>query len=148
MESQEQRVERPWWSFGCVGLMTPTDIRNLGRYNALMLAWALTWCASLLTLASGRIESPVLRALVAAVPVAVMVAALAAYLHFLRHADELLRKIQVEGLGLGFAVGLIVATSWRLLERAGAGAIDPTVIGSLMLVGWAAGQAIARRRYL
>lgn len=147
METMENKIEKPWWSFGCIGLMTPTDIRNLGRFNLLILIWALAWSGALLALAADGLVPASLRVLTAATPVALALGAIGAYLHFLRHADELLRKIHLEGLAIGFGFGFLLATSWSMLRGIGAPPLQPAMIGAAMLVGWSIGQARGRRRY-
>jgi hypothetical protein len=143
----EDRIEKPWWSFGCVGMMTPTDVRNLGRFNLLMLAWAIGFVVTLFTQKSMAPDPGPLSWSLAVVPVLLAGAAIAAYLVFLRSADELLRKMHLEGLAFGFGAGFLLATGWAPLERAGAPALDPTLVGSVMIFAWAIGQALARRRY-
>jgi len=147
MTSMDEKIDRPRWPFGCTAEMTPRDIRNRRRFSLLMLGWGVAWCAARLGLGEHGLQSPAPRVALALLPIAVLLAALAAYLRFLRHADELLRRIEVEGLGVGFATGLLLLWSWLFLERLGAGPIDPTVVGSLMVFGWVAGQHLARRRY-
>ncbi len=62
-------------------------------------------------------------------------------------ADELLRKIQLEGLALGFGAGVIFAMSYQLLERAGAPQLQVSDTVVVMMVGWAVGQLLGLRRY-
>ncbi|HSM15358.1 MAG TPA: hypothetical protein VLA66_14925 [Thermoanaerobaculia bacterium] len=47
-------------------------------------------------------------------------AASLACLRFLREADELLRKIHLEGMAYGFGVAFVLSTGAPLAERAGA----------------------------
>ncbi len=143
-----QEAQKPWWSFGCVGEMTPTDIRNLGRFNAWALIWAFTYVAVIFTLKAGwRADLPTVRAALALAPVIAALRALLAYRTFLSAADELLRKIHLEAIALGFAVGFVLATGWPLLERVGAPPLETALIGSLMVLGWGLGQGLGRRRY-
>lgn len=143
-----EEPKRPWYSFGCVGEMTPTDIRNLSRFNAWALIWALVFVGTVFALKSSwALDLPSVRIAIACAPIIVAIRALLAYRTFLGVADELLRKIHLESIGLGFAVGFILATGWPILEKVGAPPLDTALIGSLMVFGWAFGQGLARRRY-
>jgi hypothetical protein len=63
-----------------------------------------------------------------------------AYIRFLRHADELLRKIHLESLALGFGGGLLFIFSYRLFERLGAPQIDTNDAALVMMAFAAIGQ--------
>ncbi len=138
---------RSWWQMikSCSG--TELDRRNQYRFIAWMFAWALSFVAATWILQGDRgLASPVVW-LVAVAPIALGIAAVFAYLRFLRMADELLQKIQLEGLALGFGAGVIFAMGYQLLERAGA---PPLEIGDtvvVMMVAWAIGQLLGMRRY-
>ena len=142
-----ETFEKPWYSFGCVGSMTPTDIRNLGRFNLWMLSWAVVWVATLFALRAGWGATPLARYALVAVPVAFALAAILAYLRFLRHADELLRKIHLEGIAWGFGIAFLISTAGPLLENAGAPPLDSAILWAAMDFGWAIGQLVGRRRY-
>ncbi len=147
MQENQETLTRPWYSFGCVGLMTPTDVRNLGRFNLSMLSWGLSWAVALFALRLlPELPAP-LRYAIAALPTLVALAAILAYLRFLRQADELLRKIHLEGMALGFGVGFLIATGWPLFERAGAPPLEMVWVWTAMVFGWGVGQAIGRKRY-
>lgn len=147
LESTEV-APRPWCSFGCVGEMTPTDVRNLARFNAWGLIWAFTYVVTLFALkGEWARELPSLRLAVAFAPTIAAIRAILAYRTFLTAADELLRKIHLEGIALGFAVGFVLANGWPLFERLGAPPLETALIGTAMVLGWAVGQGIGRRRY-
>ena len=69
------------------------------------------------------------------------------YLVFLRSADELLRRIQLEGLALGFGAGAVFMLTYRLFERLGAPKLDSGDPFVIMMVFWAIGQYMGMRRY-
>jgi len=128
--------------------MTSTDIRNLGRFNLWALLWAFLYVAVILVLKTEwAADLPSVRTAVALAPILAALRALLAYRTFLNAADELLRKIHLEGIALGFAVGFVLTTGWPLVERLGAPPIETALIGSFMVFGWAFGQALGRRRY-
>lgn len=138
---------RSWWKLikSCSG--TELDRRNQYRFTAWLMAWAVSFLAATWTLqADLGLPSPV-SWLVALTPNVFGIVALFAYLRFLRMADELLRKIQLEGLALGFGAGVVFAMGYQLLERAGAPQLQVSAPAVVMMVGWALGQLLGMRRY-
>ena len=136
-----------WWEMikSCSG--TEADRRNQYRFLAWLLAWAVSFLAATWALRSDLgLEGPAAWT-IAIGPDVLGICALLAYLHFLRMADELLRKIQLEGLALGFGAGVIFAMSYQLLERAGAPQLRVSDTVVVMMVGWAVGQLLGLRRY-
>lgn len=138
---------RSWWKLikSCSG--TELDRRNQYRFIAWLMAWAVSFLAATWALrADLGLSSPV-SWLVAVAPNVFGIVALFAYLRFLRMADELLRKIQLEGLALGFGAGVVFAMGYQLLERAGAPQLQVTAPAVVMMFGWALGQLLGMRRY-
>jgi len=119
---------------------TELDRRNQYRFTAWTFAWALSYVAASWALkADLDLATPLVWLLVAA-PNVIAVVAVFAYLRFLRMADELLRKIQLEGLALGFAAGVVFITGYQLLEAAGASQLQTDDIVLVMIFSWMAGQ--------
>ena len=59
------------------------------------------------------------------------VMAVRAYVIFIRNADELLRKIHLQALAVGFGAGLVFMPPYRLCERLGApklDSVDPIIV--------------------
>lgn len=138
---------RSWWEIikSCSG--TELDRRNQYRFSAWLLAWAVSYVAASWTLkADFDLASPLIWSLVAA-PNVIAIVAVFAYLRFLRMADELLRKIQLEGLALGFAAGVLVTTGYQLAEAAGAPQLETDHIIVVMIFSWTAGQLLGIWRY-
>ena len=139
--------QRSFWQIikDCSG--TETDRRNLYRFIAWTFAWALSYVAASWSLkADWELAAPLTWFLVAA-PSAIAVIAVFSYLRFLRMADELLRKIQLEGLALGFAVGVMFITGYQLAEAAGASQLQTDHIILVMIFSWTAGQLHGMWRY-
>jgi len=70
------------------------------------------------------------------------------FVRFLRHADELMRKIQMEALAIGFGVAFVVGTSAGLLAQLGVpkvGVVDLT--WSAMVVAYSLALRQARKAY-
>ena len=128
------------------GDLTANDRRNVMRYNAWLLGWMVLWSGALLLIVRTGLSGPVAWAL-AAVTVVPGVFGLRAYVRFLREADELLRKIQLEALALAFGIGVLFMMSWRLFERLGAPKLDLNDPVLVMFVVWAGAQWWVARRY-
>jgi len=132
---------------GWGGFYTARDARFQRRVLLWMLTFALAYVAAAAAL---RFRA----ALPAALPWLAVGAALAlafqvtrSYVQFLRGADELLRRIEIEALALGFAAGSAFAMLYPLLVRLGAPAVDGYWTALVMMLGWAAGGWLGLRRY-
>ena len=110
------------------------------RFTAWTFAWALSYVAASWALKADLDLATPLVWLLAAAPNVIAVVAVFAYMRFLRMADELLRKIQLEGLALGFAAGVVFITGYQLLEAAGASQLQTDDIVLVMIFSWMAGQ--------
>lgn len=132
--------------FGCEGLLTERDSRNMWAYTLWMLATVFVWGATSMLIARMHIAAPLGWALTAVTLVLALVT-VRSYLTFLHEADELLRKIQIEGLALGFCAGVMFMLIWRLCERLGAPRLDMDDPFIVMMLFWALGQYLGTRRY-
>lgn len=135
------------WQTICAGSGTAADRRNQLWFVAWTFAWAATFVVASWVLKNHREAVGVGGWALALLPNIFAIGAMLAYLKFLRNADELLRRIQLEGLAIGFGTGIIFAIGYQLLERAGAPAL---AVDDFMLVlcgGWVAGQLAATWRY-
>ena len=111
-----------------------------------MFAWAVSFVAASWALKSDLGLEGAAAWSVAILPDVLGIGALLAHVRFLHRADELMQRIQLEGLALGFGVGVVFATGYQL-ERAGAPRLeiaDPVVV---MMFAWAMGQLLALWRY-
>jgi len=136
-----------FWQTICAGSGTAADRRNQKWFVAWTFAWAATFVVAIWGLKNHREALGVGGWALALLPNIFAIGTMLAYLKFLRNADELLRRIQLEGLAIGFGTGIIFAMGYQLLERAGAPAL---AVDDFMLVlcgGWVAGQLIATWRY-
>ena len=138
---------KSWWQLvkNCSG--TELDRKNQYRFLAWMFTWAISFVAASWALkADYGLAAPVIW-LVALVPNIFGIGAVMAYMRFLRMADELLRRIQLEGLAIGFGAGAVFAMGYQLLERAGAPQLQVNDMLVVMMFAWAVGQLISMRRY-
>ncbi len=129
-----------WW-FG-----SERDRRNKVAH----LRWAILLAASLVAstfmLRVGLGRDAVLKWAIVALPIALLVPWLLAYLRFLREADELVRKIQLEGVAVGFWVGMSFGIVYMVLEAARLPRLDPPGVVAIMLTVMALGYVVGRIR--
>ena len=121
----------------------PGDRRRLRAWAMLT---AVAYLASAWVITSTGIDGPP-ALVVAAAPAVPMGGIVVAYLRYLRTIDEFLRTVEVEGLAIGFGLGVVVLLTWGLLEGTGVPALQTTSSAAVMLVSWVLGQVIARLRY-
>lgn len=148
IEMASERTKAPNTGSGwtCGDAMTPRDAENLRRFNVVCLAWAVMFVAATLAIVSYGVRG--LTGWAMAVATLVLgVTAMWLYVKFLRAADELLRKIHVEALALGFGAAIVFMLFWRLCERLGAPKLDVVDPALVMIAFWTAGQWLGLRRY-
>ncbi len=142
----EQR-KKPWWAWGCQYEMSGEERRLMRNLNWWMIAWAALHTVALVLLKRhGHVLGAAAYA-VAAVPVLAGCMAVWTYGRFLRVADELHRKIQYEGMAMGFAAGIVFAFTYPLLERLGAPELGAMAPLPIMIAMWGIGVWTGSRRY-
>jgi hypothetical protein len=126
---------------------TPHDRRNQRRVTFWAVAWALSFL--LVSLGTKREWLTSGMAIAAAAGTAVLgFATLLAYRRFLREADELQRKIELEALAIAFGIGVVGGLTYWLMFQGGvvSGKGFSFVFGA-MILSHAIAVAIGRRRY-
>lgn len=142
----EDAARNGWWRRIAHHVGSPVDRRNQGRFVAWTLAWGVVFLTATWLLRTERVEGAA-GWVVAVIPIVVAVGPLAAYLRFLRQADELMRRIQLEALAFGFAAGVVFSVGYQLFERAGAPEIAFGDQAVVMLVAYSVGTVIATAHY-
>lgn len=126
---------------------TATDRRNLRIFNVWALVWIAAWLAATYLIRTELVAAgPLAYGLVLLTGV-LGILAIRSYIHFLRQADELLSKIQLEALALGFGAGAVFMVVYRLCERLGAPRLDSTGPLMAMVLVWSVSQLLVARRY-
>lgn len=128
--------------------LTPRDRRNQKRFVVALIAWALSQTGAVPVLENGWVPAGAAATAVALVPIAVGFLALLAYLRFLRQADEMTRRMQLEGLAIGFGAGTVFTMGYPVLETAGWPVAPDSTPAVVLMLGWGVGQLLAVRRYL
>ncbi|WP_149195702.1 hypothetical protein [Luteimonas suaedae] len=124
--------------------------RHLTReFLPAMGAYAVVLVAA--TFALRHIDTPVLRAVLALLPLLPIGFAARAMLRYVRRCDELQRRIELEGMGLGALLLCLGTFALGLLARADVLAVDGTVvlvwIMPLYLLLYGVCKSVAARRY-
>lgn len=135
------------WSEVCSAHMTAADKRNAQSVGVWTIAFAGAFVTATFALVKAADSLGVFGWLIAIVPPVIGIGLMVSYSRFLMHADELLRKIHLEALALGFGSGIVVMSGYRLLERMGAPALDINDPIIVMVVVWAFAQWNGIRRY-
>ena len=97
-------------------------------------------------LLKGHEHSP-LRYLFAVLPVIPAAFAMWATIRFVRGLDELQRRTHFEGMAFSFLGTCLISLTWGFLQNAGLPHADVIWVAPLLILLWAIGLHVARRRY-
>lgn len=138
-----------WWeTLTCGGQgLTARDKRNQWIAVAWIFVWSLSCVLASAVLVRDLVPAGVMSWVVALLPTLLGIGTVLAFRRFLVEADELQRKIQLDGLAVGFGLGVIGSFGLRLVERAGGPAFDVDDAIVLMMVGYAVAVVVGSRRY-
>ena len=145
MTDQIEETESKTWLGRVHGyLHSPGDSYQL-------LGWALAWAIAFVGASWFLRSDPAISAgavwVVALAPNLLALGVVIVYLRFLRNADELVRRIQLEGLAFGFGVGAVFSMGYQLLERAGAPDLSFSDLAGVMMFAFVVGVVRANRQY-
>jgi hypothetical protein len=127
--------------------MSERDRRNARSANWYLLFWAATMLAAMFGLDRRLIPAGPASVAAVVVPTFAAIAALIAYMRFLRQADELHRKVQLEALALGFGGGFVASFTLELIEQAGWASFDAGDPFLVMIFFFMVGMYLGTRRY-
>ena len=142
------RREIAWWA---AALMlrgqTEADDRNIKA----MSLWCFALGASFVLVVSliknlQERPGPIAWAL-ALVPIVLGIGSIRAFLRYLREADEFTRKVQLEGIAIGFGSGFLFGMGYHTLEMFGAPPLPMIASVVPMGFGWALGSLFVASRY-
>ncbi len=145
--TDSNEVRKSKWTFGCSSDLAPSDITRYRRAQAVILLWVAVLAATVVALRQWSPEPGLPAYALAAIPGVLMAAGFLLYGDFLRKADELTRKIQTEGMAVGFAVGLVISLSYTLLEKVGAPEIGTSDTVMIMVVAAVIAIQWQQRKY-
>lgn len=137
-----------WWQ---AALMIRGQTKAEQRNIRSVWIWCLVWAAGFSAVTSALEAFPQLRGafvwLLAIIPIALSFPAVLACLRFIREADEFMRKVQLDGIAIGFAAGFVFCLGYHMLEYVGAPHL-PMVVATVPLgFGWAIGSFIVAFRH-
>lgn len=126
---------------------TERDRRNASRANAWLLAWMVSFFLATFGIKLEILPAGLLTYLAIAVSSLLGLVSVIAFTRFLREADELQRKIQLEALALGFGGGFLATFTLSLVERAADTRMDLGDPFLAMVVLYVVGILLGARRY-
>ena len=136
-----------WWQAALmIRGQTEADQRNIRSIWVWTLVWGASFSAVVIALERSQLSGP-FAWLLAMVPFVVGVPTVRVYLRFLREADEFMRKVQFEGIALGFCAGSLFCLGYLVLERVGAPELPMVAALVPMSFGWAIGAFLVAARY-
>lgn len=127
--------------------MTQRDRRNSRRATWWLFGWMISFLGTALAIRFAMLPEGLATYLAIAASGGLGLVAMLAYVRFLREADELQRKIQLEALALGFAGGFLATFTLTLLERSGVQGIDLADPFLVMVLLYMVGLMLGARRY-
>lgn len=127
--------------------MTAADRRNSWRATGWLFVWAVSFVSVAFAIRTEALPTGLWTYLAIAGSTALGIVAVLAYVHFVRQADELQRKIQLEALALGFAGGFVAQFAFSLIERAGIMDVEIGDLFLVMVVCYSMGVFLGARRY-
>jgi len=131
----------------CSQGMRELDRRNVRRANYWLLGWMVVFVATSYTLKSGVLGHGLLAWLAIVPSTALGLVAIMMFIRYLREADELLRKIQLEAIALGFGAGVLATFTGSLVSRLLEKSLDGGDILLVMVAVYVLGVIVGTRRY-
>ena len=121
------------------------------RVSRQFLVANIVWAAALLACAwvakFVQVESFVLQLAVAAIPILIGMVSFSLFIKMLRVMDELQRRIQLEALAIGFAVGVLYEIGFTLYTRLADLQNASSSLASVMLFTWMGAVLWGKWRY-
>lgn len=116
------------------------------RFCWAILGWALFYSVCMSVLRNDLVSNPY-HWIVVILPLLVGIAPARAYFIFMQHADEMIRRIQIEAIVASFTVGLCFGIARTVFEAAGmaAASADDTMV--IMLITFGIAQIYAAWKY-
>jgi drug/metabolite transporter (DMT)-like permease len=137
-----------WWQAALmIRGQTQAEQRNIRS----IWIWCVVWAASFAAVTTALEAFPQLQDpftwLLAMIPIALSFPAVLACLRFIREADEFMRKVQLDGIAIGFAAGIVFCLGYHTLEHVGAPHLPMVVATVPLIFGWAIGSFIVAFRH-
>jgi hypothetical protein len=138
-------MERKRDMFSPSSSRTPRDQRNLRRTGILQMVWVACLIAN--NASHQYLFTGPLRVCVALLPLAVGALVVWSYAHFVRHADDLQKAIQLNALAIGFGVSVVFTLAYPAIERLGLPHLEPNHFMAVGVLTYLLATAVYSIRY-
>ena len=137
-----------WWQAALmIRGQTAAEQRNIRSVWIWCFVWAAAFTVVITTLEAFPQQLGPFAWLLALIPIALSFPVMRACLRFIREADEFMRKVQLDGIAIGFAAGCIFCMGYHALEYVGAPHLPLIVTIVPLIFGWAIGSFIVAFRH-
>ena len=142
------RRQTTWWAAALLLRgQTEADDRNIKAFSLWCFLWAVGFALVVyLVKHFPDLLGPISWTL-ALVPIALGIPVMRAFLRYLREADEFTRKVQLEGIAMGFGAGFLFGMAYHTFEQFGAPPLPMIAAVVPMAFGWAFGSLLVASRY-
>jgi hypothetical protein len=142
------RRQIAWWAAALMMRgQTEADDRNIKAFSVWCFLWAVGFVLALSLVKNFREALGPISWALALVPIILGLPVMRAFLRYLREADEFTRKIQLEGIAMGFGAGFLFVMGYYTLQQFGAPPLPIVVAVVPMTLGWALGSLLVAARY-
>jgi len=139
-------ASRRWYrAFSCH--MTDRDRHNARRTNWWLFFWMLSFLGIMAAIRFDVLHQGVPAYLAIAGSTLLGAVAILAFARYIREADELVRKIQIEALALGFGAGFLLNFTLSLIERLTEQTFEIGDVFLVMIAFYVIGVITGTRRY-
>ncbi len=140
-----EKMKMTWWA-RCHS--SARDLRNSLRMAAWTLAWGASWAAVARGIKDEWLPTGAPTVAATLVSLGIGLGMILAYRRFLRDADELQRKIQLDALAISLGISVVGSAAYSLLESAGTVAdADTANVILLVAVTYSASVMLGQWRY-
>jgi hypothetical protein len=137
-----------WWEAALlIRGQTEADQRNIRAIWIWSFVCGAGFVAAILPLQTNPEFRGPLAWLLALLPIVFSIPLVKALLRFLREADEFMRKVQLEGIAIGYCAGAIFCLGYHALEHAGAPELPMVFALFPLTLGWVVGSFLVAYRH-
>lgn len=116
------------------------------KYILFSLAWALGYCFISLATSLQLLKDPAVTGLLMGGMVLLAIRIIKSYLGVFEKLDEMLKRIQLEGLSIGFGISFLTILAYAPFHKIGAPTLNIDFMIVIFSVSMAIGIFIANRR--
>ncbi len=116
------------------------------KYIFFSFAWAAGYCAISLATSLQLLKDPTITGFLVGGMILLAIRTINSYLKIFHKLDEMLKRIQLEGLAIGFGISFLIILAYAPFHKIGAPSIKIDFMIVLLSVSMAIGIYIANRR--